>query len=66
LLEESASWLWIGGRIPDQTGRVSRGAALLDRYADRLGELAAAGDATPSDVAPGAGTGTVREAAATR
>jgi hypothetical protein len=40
LLEESAGWLWIGGRIPDTTGRTSRGAALLDRYADRLGELA--------------------------
>ena len=39
LLEESAGWLWIGGRIPDQTGRVSRGAALMERYADRLGEL---------------------------
>ena len=25
LLEESAGWLWIGGRIPDQAGRVSRG-----------------------------------------
>ena len=26
LLEESASWLWIGGRIPDTSGRTSRGA----------------------------------------
>lgn len=40
LLEESADWLWIGGRIPDQSGRTSRGAALIDRYAARLGELA--------------------------
>ena len=39
LLEESASWLWIGGRIPDTTGRTSRGEALLNRYANRLGEL---------------------------
>jgi putative sensory transduction regulator len=39
LLEESASWLWIGGRIPDTAGRMSRGEALLTRYADRLGEL---------------------------
>jgi hypothetical protein len=39
LLEESASWLWIGGRIPDTTGRTSRGAALLARFADHLGEL---------------------------
>ncbi|MEA2519395.1 MAG: putative bacterial sensory transduction regulator [Chloroflexota bacterium] len=39
LLEESAGWLWIGGRIPDTTERKSRGAHLLDRYADRLAEL---------------------------
>lgn len=39
LLEESAAWLWIGGTIPDTTGRASRGAHLLDRYAERLGEL---------------------------
>jgi hypothetical protein len=45
LLEESAGWLWIGGRIPDQSERVSRGAGLIDRYADRLAELA--GDPTP-------------------
>jgi hypothetical protein len=40
LLEGSASWLWIGGRIPDQRGRASRGLALLERYGDRLTELA--------------------------
>ena len=39
LLEESAGWLWIGGRIPDQSGRASRGAGLIARYADRLREL---------------------------
>ena len=39
LLEESASWLWIGGRIPDTTARTSRGEALLNRYSSRLGEL---------------------------
>jgi len=39
LLEESAAWLWIGGRIPDTSGRTSRGAHLLERYRDRLGEL---------------------------
>ncbi len=39
LLEESAGWLWIGGRIPDTSGRQSRGAHLLERYADRLVEL---------------------------
>ena len=40
LLEESAGWLWIGGRIPDHSARVSRGVPLIARYADRLGELA--------------------------
>ena len=40
LLEESAGWLWIGGRIPDQGDRVSRGAPLLARFADRLRDLA--------------------------
>ncbi|HET9615519.1 MAG TPA: YbjN domain-containing protein, partial [Candidatus Limnocylindrales bacterium] len=48
LLEESAGWLWIGGRIPDQTGRRSRGERLMARYADRLGELAAAVPAAPA------------------
>ncbi len=39
LLEESAGWLWIGGRIPDQGDRVSRQVGLFARYADRLGDL---------------------------
>jgi hypothetical protein len=39
LLEESAGWLWIGARIPDTSGRQSRGAHLFARYADRLVEL---------------------------
>lgn len=39
LLDESAGWLWVGGRIPDTSGRTSRGGHLLERYADRLGEL---------------------------
>ena len=39
LLPESAGWLWIGGRIPDQSDRRPRNAALLERYADRLPEL---------------------------
>jgi hypothetical protein len=39
LLDESKHWIWIGGRIPDQAGRTSRNAALLDRYAARLPEL---------------------------
>jgi hypothetical protein len=41
LLEETARWAWIGGRIPDWTGRTSRQEALFARYAEQLGELAA-------------------------
>jgi hypothetical protein len=40
LLEETAAWIWIGGRIPDPGTRVGRQADLLERYADWLGELA--------------------------
>jgi Putative bacterial sensory transduction regulator len=50
LLEESASWLWIGARIPDTSGRTSRGEALLTRYALELGELAG----HPADERPAA------------
>lgn len=39
LLEESARWLWYDGRIPPSGGRVSRQAALFERYGDRLPEL---------------------------
>jgi hypothetical protein len=39
LLEESAAWLWMGGRVPDSGGRVSRQALLFRQYADRLGDL---------------------------
>ena len=39
LLPESAGWLWIGGRMPDQRARRSRNEALLARYAERLPEL---------------------------
>ena len=40
LLDDVAEWAWIGGRIPDWTGRASRQAGLFERYADALGELA--------------------------
>ena len=40
LLEETAPWVWVGGRVPDWSGRVSRQMGLFARYADRLGELA--------------------------
>ena len=39
LLEETAEWIWIGGRIPDPGTRAGRQAGLFERYADRLGEL---------------------------
>jgi Putative bacterial sensory transduction regulator len=39
LLEESAAWLWIGGRIPDPGDRTCRNPALFERYRDRLPEL---------------------------
>lgn len=42
LLEESADWLWFGGKIPDQSGRERRNAAFLERYDGRVPELEAA------------------------
>jgi hypothetical protein len=46
LLDESKDWIWIGGRMPDQAGRVGRDAALIDRFAPELPELFADADAT--------------------
>jgi hypothetical protein len=40
LLEESAGWLWIGGRIPRQDGRVSGAETLIRRFEGRFPELA--------------------------
>ncbi len=51
LLDESKGWIWIGGRMPDTTGRTSRNEALLERFAPQLPELfetASAGPATAS------------------
>lgn len=40
LFEETRSWLWIGGRVPDGYGAGEcRIAGLLDRFAPRLPEL---------------------------
>jgi hypothetical protein len=39
LFEESAAWLWIGGRMPDYGDRVSRQVGLFARYANRLADL---------------------------
>ena len=41
LLEESAGWLWIGGRMPDHSARQSRNEAFLARFDAQLGELTA-------------------------
>ncbi|HUQ44449.1 MAG TPA: YbjN domain-containing protein [Candidatus Limnocylindria bacterium] len=47
LFEETRGWVWIGGRVPDgYAARPIRNVALLDRYAQRLGELV-----TPADAA---------------
>ncbi len=32
-------WLWIGGRMPDQSGRDRRNGALIERFAARLPDL---------------------------
>jgi hypothetical protein len=46
VFEETRGWLWIGGRVPDgYADRPVRTAALLDRFAPKLGELVA--DASP-------------------
>jgi len=42
LVEESAAWIWLDGTVPATGDRKSRGASLLDRFADRLGELVGA------------------------
>lgn len=39
LLEESAGWLWIGGRIPTGVTGTRPGPGLIERYAHRLAEL---------------------------
>ena len=41
LLPESAQWLWPGGRRPPDAAPGGRPSALLERYAEELGELAA-------------------------
>ena len=42
IFEETRGWLWIGGRVPDgYVEQPVRTAGLLERFAPRLGELAA-------------------------
>ena len=39
LLDESKDWLWMGGRMPDQSARARRNVAFIDTIAPRLPEL---------------------------
>jgi hypothetical protein len=39
LLDASKDWLWVGGRMPDQSDRTPRNAAFLGRFDGRLAEL---------------------------
>jgi hypothetical protein len=39
LFDESTDWLWLGGKVPDQSDRRCRNEALLERFAPRLPEL---------------------------
>lgn len=48
LLDDSAAWLWIGGKIPDQSGRRPRNEGFLARFDDRLGELGTAAESLPT------------------
>ena len=41
LLDESARWLWPGGRVPKDDARERRNQLLFERYGGQLGELAA-------------------------
>lgn len=45
LFDESTDWLWLGGKVPDQSDRRCRNEALIERFAPRLPELF--GEETP-------------------
>lgn len=54
VFDETRGWLWIGGRVPDgYAERPVRTARLLDRYAQRLGELVTADEAPEPGPEPG-------------
>jgi Putative bacterial sensory transduction regulator len=48
LIDESSSWLWLGGKIPDTTGRMGRNPGLFRRFENELADLEARTDADPS------------------
>lgn len=41
LLDDAAGWIWLGGKIPDQSERIGRNPAFLARFEGRLVELEA-------------------------
>ena len=46
LFEDTRGWVWIGGRVPEgYAARPIPNLALLDRYAERLGELVTTAEA---------------------
>jgi hypothetical protein len=47
LFDESVDWLWLGGRVPDQSDRRSRNEPFLRRYEGRVPELLPAGAEAP-------------------
>jgi hypothetical protein len=40
LFDESTGWLWLGGKVPDQSDRVTRNEALLERHPALYAEIA--------------------------
>jgi hypothetical protein len=48
LLDETQDWLWIGGKAPDESGRVRRNEALLERFTTDLPELLGQPEAAPA------------------
>jgi hypothetical protein len=61
LLEESAPWLWIGGRMPDQSARTPRNPGFLSRFEQSLAELA---EPAPAGAASSAADATASQDAA--
>ena len=50
LFDESADWLWLGGKVPDQSARSSRNERLIAVYAPALPELFSDRHAVEADV----------------
>lgn len=50
LLDESKDWIWLGGRVPDQSDRRTRNPGLLERFSPHLPELFAT--ETPATESP--------------